>query len=124
METAMSLEWNSAVVLVHFPKNGHHGCNKHCHFCLANKIDYNIEIKPADDEIISFISNVRDGGKIQICGIGDPLFNFKENSEYLLHIIDIIHHYNHPIEIVTKYTEIVQEYLDTKLSSSVFVIIT
>lgn len=109
-------QYHRSVILVHFPENGHHGCGKHCSFCLFDKLDYNIPIKPTDDEIIAFIQKTKENGYVQICGAGDPLYNFNKNKEYLKHIIDIIHKYNHPVELVTKYVELVDQYFETELT--------
>ena len=100
---------------MHFPENGNHGCGKKCSFCPFEQMNYNIPIKPTDDEVLSFISNVQEGGKIQICGAGDPLFNFEKNRDYLLHLIELIHLKGYKIELVTKYTEVIEEYADILL---------
>jgi hypothetical protein len=78
-------------------------------------MNYNIPIEPTDDEVLNFISNVQEGGKIQICGAGDPLFNFEKNRDYLLHLIELIHLKGYKIELVTKYTEVIEEYADILL---------
>ena len=110
-------KWRSGVILVHFPENGQHGCGKRCPFCLFEQINYNIPIKPSDHEILDFISNIEEGGRVQICGAGDPLFNFEKNKEYLIHIINLVHSKGYKIELVTKYVDIVAKYIDTLLSS-------
>ena len=108
--------YKTGIIFVHFPENGHHGCGKHCPFCLFDKLDYNIPVKPSDEEILSFLRFVQLSGRVQICGAGDPLYNFEKNKDYLLHIIDVIHKAGYSVQIVTKYTEVVAEYLETDLS--------
>lgn len=108
--------YNKGIIFVHFPENGHHGCGKHCQFCLFDRLDYNIPITPTDEEVLNFLSLVLPGHLIQICGAGDPLFNFDKNKDYLLHIIDLIHSTGRQVELVTKYTEVIAEFIDTDLA--------
>lgn len=107
---------SSGVLFVHFPENGHHGCEKHCTFCLFDRLDYNLPCKPTDEEILTFLERIEPDGIIQICGAGDPLFNFNKNKDYLLHIIELIHSTGRPAQLVTKYTEVVAEYMSTDLA--------
>lgn len=104
-------KYSNGVVLVHFPEDGKHGCGKHCGFCYFEKVGYNIPITPSDEEILGFLQDVEPGSIIQICGAGDPLYNFDKNGAYLLHVAGLIRDAGYSVQLVTKYFEVVKDHL-------------
>ena len=111
-----NFKYFSGIIYVHFPESNKHGCDEQCSFCPFSKINYNIEFKPTDEEIIKFISQIEPNSFVQISSPGDPLYNFEKNKDYLVHVIDLVKLYGYKVWLTTKDFKTVAHYWETLLS--------
>ena len=103
-------------IFLNFSSDDKHGCSKNCSFCVfKNKPQY---MCPTVEDVNDFLFQYSQNNlakSVVLSGGGDPLYNFEQNKDKVLAIINCIKKFEYQIIVQSYELDIIDKYCDSLL---------